>query len=269
MRRRVYGVFALGWRGRAREWRQYRLAYTLLAGLATPLVISVHSIVSLDFSITQLPGWHSTIFPPYFVVGAIYSGFAMVVMLMLPVRRAFHLEDVITTRHLDNIGKLLLVTGSMIAYAYVCEAFGAWYSGDPVERYTMLIARPLGPYAILFWAMTVANVVTPQIFWWGRMRTSPVALFIAGSLIWAGMWVERFTIIAGSLNRDFLPSSWHFYAPTWVDWSLLIGSIGFFCLLFLTFLRWVPFIPVSEVKRLRFELSRAQKQSSAVRGGAA
>ena len=256
LRRRIYGVFALGWRGRATEWRQYRLAYTLLAGLATPLVISVHSIVSLDFSITQLPGWHSTIFPPYFVVGAIYSGFAMVLMLVLPLRRAFGLERVITAQHLDNMGKLLLVTGSMVAYAYVCEAFVAWYSGDPFERYTMLFARPLGPYAVVFWIMTTFNVVTPQFFWSGRLRTSPLALFIAGVLIWAGMWMERFVIIVGSLNRDFLPSSWHFYAPTWVDWSLLIGSIGLFSFLFLTFLRWVPFVPVSEVKRLRFEQQR-------------
>ncbi|HEY2378753.1 MAG TPA: NrfD/PsrC family molybdoenzyme membrane anchor subunit [Gemmatimonadaceae bacterium] len=257
LRRQLYGIFALGWRGRASEWRHYRVAYTLLAGLATPLVISVHSIVSLDFSITQLPGWHSTIFPPYFVVGAIYSGFAMVLMLMLPIRRAFGLQDIITTQHLDNLGKLLLVTGSMVAYAYICEAFIAWYSGDPFERYAMLIARPLGPYAILFWVMIAANVVTPQFFWSSRVRSSPFALFVAGAAIWVGMWIERFVIIVGSLSRDFLPSSWHNYAPTWVDWSLLIGSVGLFSLLFLTFLRWVPFIPLSEVKKLRYELSRS------------
>ena len=256
VRRRIYGVFALGWRGRAREWRQYRLTYTLLAGLATPLVISVHSIVSLDFSITQLPGWHSTIFPPYFVVGAIHSGLAMVLMLVLPIRRAFHLEAVITTHHLDKLGKLLVATGSMLAYAYLCEAFGAWYSADPFARYTMLMARPLGPYAILFWTMTTVNVVTPQLFWSSRARASPVALFIAGALIWVGMWIERFVIIVGSLGRDFLPSSWHSYAPTWVDWSLLVGSVGLFALLFLTFLRWVPFLSLSEIKRLRFDVSR-------------
>ena len=264
-RRRIYGVFALGWRGRAREWQQYRFAYTLLAGLATPLVISVHSIVSLDFAITQLPGWHSTIFPPYFVIGAIYSGLAMVLILMLPIRRAFHLQDVITAQHLDNLGKLLLVTGSMVTYAYVCEAFGAWYSSDPVERYTMLVARPLGPYATLFWLMLAVNVLTPQVFWSARMRTRPLSLFIAAALICIGMWIERFIIIVAALSRDFLPSSWHSYAPTWVDWSLLIGSLGLFALLFLTFLRWVPFVPVSEVKRLRFDL--AQERLSATRTG--
>ncbi|HEU4642366.1 MAG TPA: NrfD/PsrC family molybdoenzyme membrane anchor subunit [Gemmatimonadaceae bacterium] len=269
-RRRIYGVFALGWRGRAEEWRHYRVAYTLLAGLATPLVISVHSIVSLDFSIAQLPGWHSTIFPPYFVVGAIHSGFAMVLMLVLPVRRIFRLEQVITPTHLDRIAKLMLVTGTMLAYSYLCETFGAWYSGDPFERYTMLIARPLGPYAPLFWVMTAVNVLVPQLFWSARMRTSQLALFVAGVLIWAAMWLERFVIIVGSLNRDFLPSSWHLYAPTWVDWSLLAGSIGLFCFLFLAFLRWVPFVPISEVKRVRYELSRAADSApeSAERGAA-
>jgi molybdopterin-containing oxidoreductase family membrane subunit len=255
-RRRIYAVFALGWRGSATEWRHYRVTYMLLAGLATPLVISVHSIVSLDFSITQLPGWHSTIFPPYFVVGAIYSGLAMVLMLLLPVRRAFHLEQIVTARHLDRIAKLLLATGCMLAYSYLCEAYIAWYSADPFERYTMLVARPSGPYAIVFWAMTAANVLTPQLFWSARLRTRPVVLFVASLLIWSGMWCERFMIIVGSLSRDFLPTSWHFYAPTWVDWSLLAGSIGLFCLLFLAFLRWVPAIPVSEMKRLGHDLER-------------
>jgi molybdopterin-containing oxidoreductase family membrane subunit len=255
-RRRIYGIFALGWRGRAVEWQHYRVVYGLLAGLATPLVISVHSIVSLDFSITQLPGWHSTIFPPYFVVGAIYSGLAMLLMLMLPVRRVFHLEHIITEKHLDNIAKLILVTGTMLAYSYLCEMFGAWYSGETVERYSMLVNRPFGPYGVLFWVMTFCNVVTPHIFWWKRLRVNTVVLFIAGALIWVGMWLERFIIIAGSLTRDFLPSSWHVFAPTWVDWSLLIGSIGLFSLLFLTFLRWVPFVPIGEVKRLRYELER-------------
>jgi molybdopterin-containing oxidoreductase family membrane subunit len=258
MRQRIYGIFALGWRGSSGEWRHYRVAYTLLAGLATPLVISVHSVVSLDFAITQLPGWHSTIFPPYFVVGAIYSGLAMVVMLVLPVRRVFRLENIITRAHLSNLAKLMLVTGSMLAYSYLCEAFIAWYSGDPYEHYAILVARPLGPYAVVFWLMTCANVLTPQIFWWKRMRTSTVALFVGSLLIFAGMWCERFIIIVGSLNRDFLPSSWHFYAPTWVDISLLLGSLGLFSFLFLAFLRWVPMVPLSEVKRLHFELSRGR-----------
>jgi molybdopterin-containing oxidoreductase family membrane subunit len=252
-RRQIYGVLALGWRGRASEWRHYRVVYTLLAGLATPLVISVHSIVSLDFAIAQLPGWHSTIFPPYFVVGAIYSGLAMVLMLVLPVRRVFRLDAVITPRHLDLIARLLLTTGLMLAYSYLCEAFGAWYSGNVFERYAMLVSRPLGPYAPLFWVMTAVNVLTPQLFWFGRLRTNTMVLWIAGVLIWAGMWLERFVIIVASLYRDFLPSSWHLYAPTWVDWSLLIGSVGLFALLFLAFLRWLPSVPLSEVKRVRYE----------------
>ncbi|HEY5087012.1 MAG TPA: NrfD/PsrC family molybdoenzyme membrane anchor subunit [Gemmatimonadaceae bacterium] len=267
-RRRIYGIFALGWRGSSEEWRHYRVSYTLLAGLATPLVISVHSIVSLDFAITQLPGWHSTIFPPYFVVGAIYSGLAMVLMLILPVRRVFHLKHIITEAHLSNLAKLMLATGSMLAYSYLCEAFIAWYSGDPYERYTMLVARPMGPYAMVFWLMTCANILTPQIFWWKRMRTSTIALFIASLLVFAGMWCERFIIIVGSLNRDFLPSSWHFYAPTWVDLSLLLGSLGLFCFLFLAFLRWVPMVPLGEVKRLRFELGRDRATAGGAGGTA-
>jgi molybdopterin-containing oxidoreductase family membrane subunit len=252
-RRRIYAIFALGWRGRAAEWHYYRYAYGLLAGLATPLVISVHSIVSLDFSITQLPGWHSTIFPPYFVVGAIYSGLALLLVLMLPIRRVFQLQHVITDEHLDKIAKLLLMTGTMLAYSYVCEAFGAWYSGDPHERFAMLLSRPFGPYGVLFWVMTVFNVVTPQLFWSRRLRRNTVALFAAGMLIWIGMWLERFVIIAGSLRQDFLPSSWHAFAPTWVDWSLLLGSIAFFALLYLAFVRWVPFVPLSEIKGQRHE----------------
>ncbi|MGI8509503.1 MAG: NrfD/PsrC family molybdoenzyme membrane anchor subunit [Gemmatimonadaceae bacterium] len=258
LRRRIYGIFALGWHGRSREWHHYRIAYMLLAGLATPLVISVHSIVSLDFAITQLPGWHSTIFPPYFLVGAIYSGLAMVLMLLLPIRHVFQLHDVITDRHLDNIAKLMLATGTMLAYSYVCEAFGSWYSGDQVERYSMLVSRTMGPYALIFWAMTAVNVLTPQLFWSRRMSTNPIVLFIAATLIWAAMWCERFMIVVGSLSQDFLPSSWHNFNPTWVDWSLLVGSIGLFCFLFLAFLRWVPFVPIGETNHLRFELARAR-----------
>jgi molybdopterin-containing oxidoreductase family membrane subunit len=266
VRRMVYGIFALGWRGAGRQWRQYRVVYLVLAGLATPLVISVHSVVSLDFSIAQLPGWHSTIFPPYFVVGASYSGLAMVLMLMLPVRRIFHLEDVITRQHLDKIAKLILATGLMLAYSYMCETFIAWYSGDQFERYTYLFARPQGPYAWIYWAMTAVNVLVPQLFWFRKLRTNVVVLFAASVLIWAAMWAERFVIIVTSLERDFLPSSWHFFAPSWVDWGLLIGSIGVFFVLFFAFLRWVPFVPVSEVKRLRFEVRRKAKLEIALAG---
>lgn len=253
-RRIAYGLLALGWRGSARQWQQYRIAYGLLAGLATPLVISVHSIVSMDFAITQLPGWHSTIFPPYFVAGALYSGFAMVVTLVLPLRRAFGLENVITEKHLDSIGKMALAMAWLLIYSYVVEVFIAWYSGDHFERYTYLFARPLGPYAWVYWLMIACNVLTPQLLWSRRLRTGALPLFLIAGLIQVGMWTERFIIIVTSLNRDFLPSSWHFYAPTWVDWGLLLGSVGFFFFLFFLFLRFLPFIPISEVKRLAHEL---------------
>jgi Ni/Fe-hydrogenase subunit HybB-like protein len=259
LRRQIYGLFALGWRGSGGQWREYRTAYLLLAGLATPLVVSVHSIVSLDFATSQLPGWHSTIFPPYFVAGAIYSGFAMVLVLVIPVRRIFGLEDLITTRHLDNMAKLLLAMAWLLLYAYIVEVFIGWYSGDPYQRYTYLVERPLGPYAWLFWAMLALNLLTPQLFWSARLRSSPPVLFIGALAILAGMWLERFILIVTSLNRDFLPSSWHLYRPTWVDWSILGGSLAFFCLLFLLFLRFVPFVPISELKRLRHELAAGEE----------
>jgi molybdopterin-containing oxidoreductase family membrane subunit len=254
VRRMIYGVFALGWTGSGTEWRRYRVAYVLLAALATPLVISVHSVVSLDFAIAQLPGWHSTVFPPYFVVGAIYSGLAMVVVLLLPLRRAFGWQEVITDRHLDCVAKLMLAMGCLLAYSYLMESFTAWYSGDGPERYTYLVARPLGPYAVLYWIMTALNILSPQIFWVRRLRTNIPALVIASVGILIGMWLERFAIIVTSLNRDFLPSSWHFFAPTWVDFGVLAGSLGLFAFLFLLFVRFVPSVAVSEVKALRLEL---------------
>jgi Ni/Fe-hydrogenase subunit HybB-like protein len=262
-RRLAYGIFALGWRGSGFQWARYRVAYTLLAALATPLVISVHSVVSLDFSIAQLPGWHSTIFPPYFVVGAIYSGLAMVLVLLLPLRRAFNLYDIVTERHLDAIAKLMLAMGLMLTYSYVVETFMAWYSGSAVERYTYLVARPLGPYAIVYWLMTILNVATPELFWVRRFRTNATVLFLGSVAILAGMWMERFVIIVTSLNRDFLSSSWHMYAPTWVDWSLLGGSLGLFGLLFLLFARFVPGVAISEVKALRIELSAVANSENA------
>jgi Ni/Fe-hydrogenase subunit HybB-like protein len=255
LRRRVYGVFAMGWRGSGFQWQRYRVAYVLLAALATPLVISVHSVVSLDFSIAQLPGWHSTIFPPYFVVGAIYSGLAMVLVLVLPLRRAFRLYDIVTEVHLNAIAKLMLAMGLMLAYSYVIETFMAWYSADVAERYTYLVARPWGPYAVVYWIMTMLNVATPQLLWFRRLRTNAVALFLASLGILAGMWMERFIIIVTSLNRDFLTSSWHIYIPTWVDWGILAGSFGLFGFLFLLFLRFVPSVAISEVKALRIELA--------------
>jgi Ni/Fe-hydrogenase subunit HybB-like protein len=257
VRKRIYGVFALGWRGAGRQWHYFRVAYLLLAGLATPLVISVHSIVSLDFAIAQLPGWHSTIFPPYFVVGAVFSGLAMVLVLMLPVRRIFGLESLITERHLDNIAKLLLGLGLAIAYSYLVEAFMAWYSANEYERRVYLVDRTLGPYAWAYWTMTAINVLVPHLFWSRRLRRSVPVLFGAGLLILLGMWGERFIIIVTSLHRDFLPSSWHQYVPSLVDWGILLGSIGMFLFLFLAFLRWIPIVPLHEVKRLRHELTAA------------
>ncbi|MEZ4333615.1 MAG: NrfD/PsrC family molybdoenzyme membrane anchor subunit [Myxococcota bacterium] len=255
-RARIYGVFALGWTGSARDWSRHRIAYGLMAALATPLVISVHSIVSLDFAISNLPGWHSTIFPPYFVVGALYSGFAMVLTLLVPIRRAFELDGVITRRHLDALAKITLAMGLIITYSYVCEFFIAWYTGSPFERYTALFSRPFGTYAWVFWLMLACNLLTPHLFWSRWCRRTPWVLLLASIAIQIGMWTERFIIIVTSLERDFLPSSWRAYAPTWVDWSLLFGTICFFGLLFLLFLRFVPLVPVAEVKALRDDLER-------------
>jgi molybdopterin-containing oxidoreductase family membrane subunit len=255
LRRRIYGILALGWRGSARHWLQYRMAYGILAGIATPLVVSVHSVVSMDFAITQLPGWHSTIFPPYFVAGALFSGFAMVITLVVPLRAVFHLENVITARHLDSLAKMVLVMGWMVTYTYVMETFIAWYSGDPYEMTEYLLARPFGSYTWTFWLLVFCNCIVPQALWWQRMRIRPLAIWIVALFVQIGMWTERFVIIVTSLYRDFLPSSWQFYSPTWVDWSLLFGSIGFFFFLFFLFLRFVPFIPISEVKRLRSEIA--------------
>jgi Ni/Fe-hydrogenase subunit HybB-like protein len=253
-RRIVYGVLALGWSGAGEQWRQHRIALLLLAGLATPLVISVHSIVSLDFAIAQLPGWHSTIFPPYFVAGAIYSGLAMVLVILLPVRRLYGLQTVITARHFDNIAKLMLVLGWVLLYCYALEIFLAWYSGVPFERYTYLSARPVGPWAVLFWAMILLNLATPQLFWSRRFRSDGRVLFGAGIAILIGMWLERFIIVVTSQARDFLPASWAGFTPTVVDWALLGGSIGLFTLLFLLFLRFVPPVPIAELKHMQREL---------------
>jgi Ni/Fe-hydrogenase subunit HybB-like protein len=263
-KKRVYGIFALGWRGSVRHWRHYRIAYALLAGLATPLVVSVHSIVSLDFAIAKLPGWHATIFPPYFVVGAIFSGFAMVITLMIPARKYMRLDHVITMRHLDVMAKVLLVTGSIVAYAYLIEFFIAWYSAEPYEQHTFLVNRPFGPYAPVFWTMVICNAVVPQLFWFPRMRRNLVVLWIASILINVGMWTERFVIIVTSQQQDFLPSSWHRYAPTVVDGMIFFGTLSFFLFLFLIFLRFVPFIPISEMKELAHEL----RHEKAHHGGA-
>jgi Ni/Fe-hydrogenase subunit HybB-like protein len=254
-RRIVYGILALGWRGNVRAWRHYRAAYLVLAGLATPLVISVHSVVSSDFAIAHTPGWHSTIFPPFFVAGAIFSGFAMVLTLIIPVRAVFGLREVITARHLENCAKMLLVTGWIVIYGYAIELFIAWYSGAESEIYQFFVARPMGPNAPVFWLMILCNVFVPQLFWSRRMRHSIWVLFVASLLINAGMWCERFVIVVMSLQREFLPGAWRAFSPTWVDIGLLAGTICFFLLLFLGFLRLLPIVSVTEVKELAHELA--------------
>ncbi len=246
-RRIAYGILSLGWRGSARHWHRYERIYLILAALATPLVLSVHSVVSFDFSVAQLSGWHSTIFPPYFVAGAIFSGFAMVLTLLVPARKLFGLEELVTKRHLDNMAKITLVTGLMVTYAYVVEFFMAWYSGNQFERFTAL-NRAAGPYAWAFWIMITCNVVVPQIFWFKRARTTPWMLFVASLLINVGMWFERFVIVVSSLANDFMPSSWGYYKPTWVDLCTLAGSFGLFMFLFLLFIRYAPMIAVTEVR---------------------
>jgi len=248
-RQLLYGLFALGWRGEARHWARYESAYLLLAGLATPLVVSVHTVVSLDFAVGNTPGWHSTVFPPYFVAGALYSGFAMVLTLAIPLRRAFGLEDFITQRHLANAAKVLLATSWVVAYGYASEIFTAFYSGDPFEQF-MTLNRWHGPYAPLYWTMMACNVLTPQLFWWRRARHSVAMLFVASLIVNGGMWLERFLIIVTSLHRDFMPSAWGMFYPTVWDWIMLLGSIALFAWLFLVFVRVLPAISMSEMREL-------------------
>jgi molybdopterin-containing oxidoreductase family membrane subunit len=253
-KRKVYGVFALGWRGAARHWRHYRVVYGLLGGFATPLVISVHSVVSMDFATGKVPGWHSTLFPPYFVAGAIFSGFAMVITLAIPMRSVFKLHDLITERHLDAMGQLMLVTGGVVAYAYLFETFMAWWTDSPFDKWTVLHTRPFGPWGWLYWTMIFCNVLVPQLMWLRSFRRNPITLFGVAILVNVGMWVERFVLIAGSLTQDFLPSAWHLYKPTIIDGTIFFGTLFFFAFLFLLFLRLVPFIPIAELKELKHEL---------------
>ena len=244
----IYGLLALGWRGEARQWQRYESAYLLMAGLATPLVISVHSVVALDFSYGLVPGWHSTIFPPYFVAGALYSGFAMALVIAVPLRSAFALQDLISVRHLAKMGTLMLVTGLLVAYSYLVEAFTAFYSVDRFEI-ANLIDRYTGHYAILAWLVVLCNVVVPQALWSPAVRHRPLALFAIALVVLVGMWLERFVIIVQSLSRDFLPSAWHVFVPTLWDWATLAGSIGTFALLFLLFLRFLPAISMAELRK--------------------
>jgi molybdopterin-containing oxidoreductase family membrane subunit len=245
----VYGMASLGWRGSARHWARYEMAYLLLAGLSTPLVLSVHTIVSFDFAIGIIPGWHATIFPPYFVAGAIYAGFAMVLTLVIPLRKFYGLEDFITERHLRNSAKVMLATGLIVAYGYMMETWTAWYSANTYEEF-MMRNRFFGPYALFYWALILCNVIVPQFLWVRRVRHSNLWLFAIAMFVNVGMWLERFVIIPISLHRDFLPSSWGFYRPTMFDFSMFFGTIGLFFFLMLLFLRFLPVISIFEMRTM-------------------
>ena len=243
----LYGFFSLGWRGSMRHWWHYERASLMLAGLATPLVISVHSVVSFDFATSQLPGWHTTILPPYFVAGAIFSGIAMVVTLMVICRVVFKLEHIINLLHFDRMAKLLLLTGTIVGSAYAMELFIAWYSGNEFEMFAFA-NRALGPYAWAYWIMVSCNVLTPQLFWFKKARTHLGLLFVTSIFINIGMWFERFVIVVSSLHRDFLPSSWGYFKPTLWDISTFVGSFGLFFTLFCLFVRFVPMVAMAEGK---------------------
>ncbi|HBC46142.1 MAG TPA: hydrogenase [candidate division Zixibacteria bacterium] len=260
----IYGALSLGWRGGNRQWRHYEVAYLLLAGISTPLVLSVHSVVSTDFAVSVLPGWHSTIFPPYFVAGAIFSGFAMVMTLAIIARKAFALENYITIDHFDKMCKIILATGLIVSYSYIVEMFMSWYSGNIYERFTFM-NRAFGPYAWAFWIMISCNVFVPQIFWFKKARNTIWVLFVASILINIGMWFERFVIIVTSLAHDFLPSSWHYYKPTIFDIGMLVGSFGVFLTLFLLFLRVLPMIAMSEVKAILPQASTHHLDSGGIK----
>jgi molybdopterin-containing oxidoreductase family membrane subunit len=244
-----YGMLAMGWRGSALHWQRYETAYLLLAGLATPLVISVHTVVSFDFAAGIVPGWHATIFPPYFVAGAIYAGFAMVLLLAIPLRAVYGLEDFITLRHLQNMAKILLATGLIVGYGYVMEAFMAWYSANPYEQY-MITNRMRGPYAPIYWSLMLCNIAAPQLLWFKRVRSTPKALFGIAVIVSIGMWLERYVIIVTSLHRDFLPSSWGMYSGTIWDWATFLGTIGLFLSLLFLFIRFLPMISIFEMRTL-------------------
>ena len=268
--RRIYGIFSFGWRGSARHWQHYKIAYLLLAGLATPLVLSVHTIVSYDFAVSIVPGWHETIFPPYFVAGAVFSGFAMVLTLMIPARRFMKLTHVVTYRHLEAMCKIMLVTGSIVGYGYLMEHFLSWYSSDRYDFFQYATRRSIligdqkdafgDPYAPIFWLMVFCNFVLPQIFWFRWPRRNVYVMWFAAVLVNVGMWCERFIIVVDSLHKDFIPSAWAHYSPTWVDLSLLGGTMCFFGLLFLLFLKFLPAVAVSEVKELRHEIHKAHEE---------
>jgi molybdopterin-containing oxidoreductase family membrane subunit len=247
--RAIYGVLCMGWRNSVRHWNRYETAYLLLAGLATPLVLSVHTVVSFDFSIGIVPGWHTTIFPPYFVAGAIYSGFAMVLVLAIPIRKFYNIEEFITERHIENSAMVMLATGWIVAYGYAIEAFVNWYGGDRYESF-LRWNRLHGPYAFWYYALLFSNLLVPQVLWFRRIRTNPVWLFLVSLDVLLGMWLERFIIVVVSLTRDFVPSAFGRYYPTWNDWSILLGTLGFFAAGMFLFLRLLPAVSISELKTL-------------------
>ena len=261
-RRIVYGIFSLGWRGSGRHWHNYKIGYLLLAGLATPLVLSVHTTVSFDFAVSLLPGWHTTIFPPYFVAGAVYSGFAMVITFMIPARHFLNLKHVITKRHIENMCKVLLVTGNLVAYGYMMEHFMAWYSGS-VAEWDQFFNRMTGHFWYMYAIQMACNVALPQIFWFKWARQNLVVIWIASLFVNLGMWAERFVIIVMSLHHSFLPSMFKNYAPSWVDWSLFLGTMGFFTFMMLLFMKFLPAVAVSEVKELNHELAHAHVRPEA------
>lgn len=264
----LYGIFAMGWRNSAAHWHRYHAAYLLLAALSTPLVVSVHSVVSLDFAIGVIPGWHATMFPPYFVAGAIFSGFAMVMVLAIPLRKFYQLEDFITMRHIDNMAKIMLVTGLIVVYGYMMEIFMAWYSGSPHESY-LIYNRLFGPYAPTFWGLIFCNGLVPQLLWSRRVRSNVLLLFIIALIVNTGMWLERFVIVVTSLHRDFLPSSWGIYTPTFWDWSMFVGTIGLFLSLLFLFLRVLPAISIFEMRELVPESEAPQAHQMSMAEGEA
>ncbi|QDU98092.1 NrfD/PsrC family molybdoenzyme membrane anchor subunit [Lignipirellula cremea] len=245
----IYGFLSMGWRGSARHWARYQKAYLILAGLATPLVVSVHTIVAFDFSVAIVPGWHSTIFPPYFVAGAIYSGFAMVLTISIPLRAVYGLHDLVTDRHLDNMAKVMLAAGMVVAYGYIMETFIGWYSGNQFEQY-MLLNRMFGPYGWTYWMLIACNIAIPQLLWFRRIRYCAPLLFVLALVVNVGMWLERFVIVVVSLSRDYLPSSWDQYTPTFSDWATFFGTLGLFVALLFLFIRLLPVISIFEMREL-------------------
>lgn len=275
LRKNIYKFLSFGWSGSAKQWQRFESISLVLAGLATPLVLSVHTIVSFDFATSVIPGWHTTIFPPYFVAGAIFSGFAMVLTLMIITRKILHLEDYITIGHIESMNKVIILTGSIVGIAYTTELFVAWYSGNIYEQYAFL-NRAMGPYAWAYWIMMTCNVFSPQLMWFKKLRRSIVATFILSIIINIGMWFERFVIIVTSLHRDFLPSSWTYYVPTIVEVGIFVGTLGIFFTLFLLFARTFPVIAIAEVKSIwrsssnqAIEKFKAQEEAEAAAAAAA